>query len=40
MSGLGLHWCANSLAGMGGRIVAESAGAGRGAQFHVLLPAA
>ena len=40
MSGLGLHWCANSLAGMGGRIVAESAGTGRGAQFHVLLPAA
>lgn len=40
MSGLGLHWCANSLAGMGGRIVAESPGAGRGAQFHVLLPAA
>lgn len=40
MSGLGLHWCANSLAGMGGRIVGESAGAGRGAQFHVLLPAA
>lgn len=40
MSGLGLHWCANALAGMGGRIVAESAGAGRGAMFHVLLPAA
>jgi C4-dicarboxylate-specific signal transduction histidine kinase len=40
MSGLGLHWCANALAGMGGRIVAESPGPGNGAEFHVLLPAA
>lgn len=40
MSGLGLHWCANALAGMGGRIQAESNGPGQGAEFHVLLPAA
>ena len=40
LSGLGLHWCANALAGMGGRIQAESTGAGQGAEFHVLLPAA
>lgn len=40
MSGLGLHWCANALAGMGGRIRAESGGPGKGAEFHVLLPAA
>jgi signal transduction histidine kinase len=40
MSGLGLHWCANALAGMGGRIQAQSEGPGRGAEFHVLLPAA
>lgn len=40
MSGLGLHWCANALAGMGGRIRAESGGPGQGAEFHVLLPAA
>ncbi len=40
LSGLGLHWCANALAAMGGRIQAESQGPGRGAQFHVLLPAA
>ncbi|MDH4071846.1 MAG: ATP-binding protein [Gammaproteobacteria bacterium] len=40
MSGLGLHWCANAVAGMGGRIRAESHGPGRGAEFHVLLPAA
>ena len=40
LSGLGLHWCANALAAMGGRIQAESTGAGQGAEFHVLLPAA
>ncbi|MDH3441206.1 MAG: HAMP domain-containing histidine kinase, partial [Gammaproteobacteria bacterium] len=40
MSGLGLHWCANALAGMGGRIRAESGGPGQGAEFHVLLPSA
>ncbi len=40
MSGLGLHWCANAVAGMGGRIRAESEGPGHGAKFHVLLPAA
>jgi len=38
--GLGLHWCANAIAGMGGRISAESDGVGQGAEFHVLLPAA
>ena len=40
LSGLGLHWCANALTGMDGRIIAESTGEGQGAQFHVLLPAA
>lgn len=39
-TGLGLHWCANAVAGMGGRIVAESPGSGQGAEFHVLLPSA
>ena len=39
-TGLGLHWCANAVAGMGGRIRAESKGLGQGAEFHVLLPAA
>ncbi|MEX2126160.1 MAG: CHASE4 domain-containing protein [Woeseia sp.] len=38
LSGLGLHWCANALAGMGGRVSAESAGPDCGAAFHVLLP--
>ena len=37
--GLGLHWCANCLASMGGRIAATSEGPGRGAAFHVCLPA-
>ncbi len=39
-TGLGLHWCANAVAGMGGRIRAESRGLGQGAEFQVLLPAA
>lgn len=39
-TGLGLHWCANAVAGMGGRIQAKSRGLGQGAEFHVLLPAA
>lgn len=40
INGLGLHWCSNAIAAMGGRIKAESTGVGKGAQFHVLLPAA
>lgn len=39
-SGLGLHWCANAVRGMGGSIFAESPGNGQGAEFHVLLPTA
>lgn len=37
-SGVGLHWCANTVAGMKGRICAESEGPGRGACLHLLLP--
>ncbi len=37
--GFGLHWCANCLIGMGGRISVTSDGPGRGAAFHVELPA-
>ncbi|MDH3701262.1 MAG: HAMP domain-containing histidine kinase, partial [Alphaproteobacteria bacterium] len=37
--GLGLHWCANSMASMGGRIYAESDGLGQGATVHILIPA-
>jgi signal transduction histidine kinase len=37
-SGLGLHWCANTIASMNGKIYAESEGRGKGACFHLLLP--
>jgi len=36
--GLGLHWCANALGNMGGRISADSEGPELGAAFHVVLP--
>jgi signal transduction histidine kinase len=36
--GIGLHWCANSLAGMGGGIWAISDGVGKGATIVVRLP--
>jgi signal transduction histidine kinase len=38
--GVGLHWCANSVAAMNSRIFAESAGVGSGASFHLVLPVA
>lgn len=37
-SGIGLHWCANTLAAMQGRLFAESEGAGSGAVMHLLIP--
>jgi two-component system, NtrC family, sensor kinase len=39
-SGLGLHWSANTIAALKGRIYAESEGVGRGAVFHLWLPLA
>lgn len=39
-SGLGLHWCANAVRALGGRIEAASDGPGTGAAFHVRLPVA
>ena len=36
--GIGLHWCANALNALGGRIWASSAGNGHGATMHILLP--
>jgi two-component system NtrC family sensor kinase len=36
--GIGLHWCANTIAAMNGRLYAESAGIGHGACFHLLFP--
>jgi sensor domain CHASE-containing protein/nitrogen-specific signal transduction histidine kinase len=37
-SGIGLHWCANTINSMNGRIYAESEGPGKGACIHVLIP--
>jgi sensor domain CHASE-containing protein len=36
--GIGLHWCANAIGALEGRIWATSDGVGRGASIHVLLP--
>jgi len=38
--GIGLHWCANSIIAMNGKIHATSDGRGKGATFHLLLPMA
>lgn len=36
--GIGLHWCANAVAALGGRIWAASDGPGCGAAMHLMLP--
>ena len=36
--GIGLHWCANAIAALGGRIWAASDGPGHGASMHLMLP--
>jgi sensor domain CHASE-containing protein len=36
--GIGLHWCANALRSLGGRIWAVSEGRGCGASLHVIFP--
>ena len=36
--GIGLHWCANAVGALGGRVWATSPGAGRGATLHVMIP--
>ncbi|MBV8496719.1 MAG: HAMP domain-containing protein [Gammaproteobacteria bacterium] len=38
--GIGLHWCANAINALGGRIWATSDGAGRGAVLHLRVPLA
>jgi two-component system, NtrC family, sensor kinase len=38
--GIGLHWCANVVNALGGRIWAASDGPGRGAAFHFVVPLA
>jgi two-component system, NtrC family, sensor kinase len=36
--GIGLHWCANAIAALGGRIWAASEGPGLGASLHLVVP--
>jgi len=36
--GIGLHWCANAINALGGRMRAESAGRGLGTTLEVVLP--
>jgi signal transduction histidine kinase len=36
--GIGLHWCANAIRSLGGRIWAVSDGPGCGASLHVIFP--
>ena len=38
--GIGLHWCANAISALGGRIWAASDGPGLGASLHLMLPLA
>lgn len=38
--GIGLHWCANAISALGGRIWAASEGPGLGASMHLLVPLA
>jgi len=36
--GIGLHWCANVIGALGGRIWAASDGVGHGAAIHLMVP--
>jgi signal transduction histidine kinase len=36
--GIGLHWCANAIGALGGRIWAASDGPGCGASLHLMVP--
>jgi two-component system NtrC family sensor kinase len=38
--GIGLHWCANAINALGGRMWASSEGMGRGASLHLSIPLA
>jgi two-component system NtrC family sensor kinase len=38
--GIGLHWCANAVSALGGRIWAASEGPGHGASLHLMVPLA
>lgn len=36
--GIGLHWCANTIRALGGRVWADSEGPGLGASLHLMMP--
>jgi sensor domain CHASE-containing protein len=36
--GIGLHWCANAISALGGRLWAASEGLGHGASMHLMVP--
>ncbi len=36
--GIGLHWCANAIGALGGRLWAASEGPGRGTSMHLMVP--
>jgi sensor histidine kinase regulating citrate/malate metabolism len=36
--GIGLHWCANAIGALGGRLWAASDGPGHGASMHLMVP--
>lgn len=38
MSGFGLHWSANIISALGGRLYAENRGAEAGAEMHLIIP--
>lgn len=38
MQAIGLHWCANAMNALGGRIWAASEGPGRGTSIHLVIP--
>jgi signal transduction histidine kinase len=40
LTGIGLHWCANTITAMRGQIWAESSGKHHGASFHIVIPTA
>ena len=37
-SGIGLHWCANTMSSLRGRLYADSQGVKKGATIHLHIP--
>ena len=38
LTGIGLHWCSNTINSMGGNMYAESDGPGNGSTIHLYFP--